>query len=78
MAEKYFEVAMKSPDDSKVLRIATELQSTAVRRHYQEGDIVGAEQGFRSQVLTKMYGGGLEYCSGWLRQRITGHTRDLM
>eukprot|EP00980_Cylindrotheca_fusiformis_P005822 scaffold1223_cov119-Cylindrotheca_fusiformis.AAC.25 len=44
MAEKYTEVAMKSPEDSKVLRIATELQSTAVRRHYQEGDMAGAEQ----------------------------------
>lgn len=44
MAEKYTEVALKSPDDSKVLRIATELQSTAIRRHIQVGDISGAEQ----------------------------------
>lgn len=42
MATKYAEVALSSPNDSKVVRIATELQASTLRQQIQAGDSKGA------------------------------------
>lgn len=44
MATKYAQVALASPDDSKIVRIATELQSAAIREQVVSGDIEGAQK----------------------------------
>lgn len=47
MATKYAEVALAAPDDSKVVRIASELQATTLRRQVQSGELDGAEMSAR-------------------------------
>ncbi|KAL3914484.1 MAG: hypothetical protein SGILL_006084, partial [Bacillariaceae sp.] len=42
MATKYAEVALASPNDTKVVRVATELQASALRQQLQSGDSEGA------------------------------------
>jgi hypothetical protein len=42
MATKYAEVALASPNDSKVVRVATELQASVLRRQIQSADSDGA------------------------------------
>ena len=44
MATKYAEVALSRPDDSKIVKIATELQSSAIRQQIDAGDAEGAEK----------------------------------
>jgi hypothetical protein len=53
MATKYAEVALLSPDDSKIMKIATELQSSNIRQHIDSGDAEGAQQsaGYLKQLL---------------------------
>jgi hypothetical protein len=43
MAAKYAEVALSAPHDSKVVRIATELQAHAIRQQLSSGDEEGAK-----------------------------------
>ncbi|CAB9508798.1 DEP domain-containing mTOR-interacting protein [Seminavis robusta] len=43
MAAKYAEMALAAPHDSKVVRIATELQSSAIRQQLKSGDAQGAK-----------------------------------
>jgi hypothetical protein len=44
MATKYAEVALASPTDSKVVRIATELQASTLRQQIQNDDSDGAKK----------------------------------
>jgi hypothetical protein len=44
MATKYAEVALASPTDSKVVRIATELQASTLRQQIQSDDFDGAQK----------------------------------
>ena len=44
MATRYAEVALAAPDDSKVVRIASELQSSTIRQQMQSGDSEGARK----------------------------------
>ena len=43
MAAKYAEVALSAPHESKVVRIATELQATTMRQQMSSGDAEGAK-----------------------------------
>jgi hypothetical protein len=44
MATNYAQVALSSPDDSKIVKIATELQSSAIHEQLDSGDLDGARQ----------------------------------
>lgn len=44
MAINYAQVALASPDDSKIVKIATELQSSAIQEQLDSGDVEGAKQ----------------------------------
>lgn len=44
MAAKYAEVALTSPEDSKVMKIASELQAATIQRQVSSGDKEGAKK----------------------------------
>lgn len=44
MATKYAQVALASPENSKVVRIASELQAKTIRQQVRSGDTVGAQK----------------------------------
>lgn len=44
MASKYAQVALSGPDDAKIVKIATELQTLAIREQLDAGNTEGAQQ----------------------------------